>query len=215
MGTYKEQYDQSKGIMSGQTIKWAFLCSFWGKNAKDAINWYAERDLTDKIGVLIYEQEECGAAIEAEKYGIKTVFLPKDKFGNKKKHQMEILRILEQEKITHVFLLGFQHLVLDDMLQAFPNRIVNIHPSLFPSFLATKTAIQDALDYGVKVSGITTHIIDDKFDRGVILCQEPIRIEQTDTFETLYPKFSLKGLDIIIDTMKMMEDGNWQKQQKH
>lgn len=203
------------GIENGQTIRWAFLCSFWGKNAKDAICWHVERDLVDKIGVLVYEQEECGAAIEAEKHGIKTVFLPVDRFGNKKSHQAEILQVLSQEKISHVFLLGFQHLILGDMLRSFPNRIVNIHPSLFPSFLATKTAIQDALDYGVKVSGITTHIIDDKFDRGVILCQEPIRIEQADTFETLYPKFSHKGLDIIIDTMKMMEDGSWKKQRKH
>lgn len=211
---FQKKIDQPMGTENGQTNRWAFLCSFWGKNAKDAISWHVERGLVDKIGVLIYEQEDCGAAIEAEKNGIKTVFLPMDKFGDKKSHQMEILKVLFEEKISYVFLLGFQHLVLDIMLRSFPNRIVNIHPSLFPSFLATKTAIQDALDYGVKVSGITTHIIDDKFDRGTILCQEPIRIGQTDTFETLYPKFSRKGLDMIVDTMKIIEDGGWQKERK-
>ena len=110
--------------------------------------------------------------------------------------------------ITHIFLLGFEHLIRKQMLDAFPNKIANIHPSLFPSFLATKTAIQDALDYGVKVTGITTHIIDDRFDRGTILCQEPVRIDEGDTFDTLYPKFSSKGLPLIIESMKLMENQN-------
>ncbi|GAL70751.1 phosphoribosylglycinamide formyltransferase [Jejuia pallidilutea] len=60
-------------------------------------------------------------------------------------------------------------------MKAFPNKIINIHPSLFPSFLATKTAIQDALDYGVKITGITTHIIDDKVDEALFFANVPLK----------------------------------------
>jgi len=97
------------------------------------------------------------------------------------------------------------------MLKAFPNRIINIHPSLFPSFLGTKTAIQDALEYGVKVTGITTHIIDDKLDEGVILCQTPIRVDDKDTFDTLYPKFAEEGKVIIKETINKIEKLHVQK----
>ena len=103
-------------------------------------------------------------------------------------------------------MLNFKYIIKDDMLSAFPNRILNVHPSLFPSFLGTKTAIQDALDYGVKVTGITTHIIDDKIDEGNIICQTPIRINKNDTFDSLYPKFVKKGKKIIIKTIHKIEE---------
>lgn len=186
-------------------IKWGFLCSSWGKNAKDVIDWHSENGLTDKIGLVIYEAEPCGAAEAAQTNNIKNLMIKPGSFESKEMYQSALLEALKNENITHIFLLGYKWLVKTPLLNAFENRIVNVHPSLFPSFLATKTAIQDALDYGVKVTGITTHIIDHRFDRGTILCQEPIRIEEGDSFETLYPKFSQKGLPIIIDTMKMVE----------
>lgn len=181
------------------------MCSSWGKNAKDVIDQHSKNGLTDKIGLVIYETEPCGAAEAAQMSNIKHLMIKPSSFETKEMYQGALLEALENENITHIFLLGYKWLVKAPLLNAFENRIVNVHPSLFPSFLATKTAIQDALDYGVKVTGITTHIIDHRFDRGTILCQEPIRIEEGDTFETLYPKFSQKGLPIIIDTMKMME----------
>ncbi|HMB62440.1 MAG TPA: formyltransferase family protein, partial [Eudoraea sp.] len=73
----------------------------------------------------------------------------------------------------------------------------------------TTTAIQEALAYGVKISGITTHIIDDKIDEGTILCQEPIRFEDDETFETVYPKFAEKGPEIILDTIALIEKNHF------
>ena len=106
---------------------------------------------------------------------------------------------LKNSKITLVII------IKNKMLKAFPNRIVNIHPSLLPSFSGTKMAIQEVLAYGVKITGITTHIIDDKLDEGMILCQKTIKVKPDDTFETLYSKFSKKGITIILKTIKMME----------
>jgi len=91
------------------------------------------------------------------------------------------------------------------MLKAFNNQIINIHPSLFPSFLGTKTAIQDALAYGVKITGITTHIIDEKLDEGIILAQEAIKINSNDNFDSLYPKFAKKGKKIVLKTIRIIE----------
>lgn len=186
-------------------IKWAFLCSSWGKNAKDVISYYAITNQVSKIGLVIYETENSGAAIEASKNGINTLLIKPKSFKNKHQYQKEILRNLLQYNISNIFLLGYKYLVLKPILDTFPNKIINVHPSLFPSFLGTKTAIQDALDYGVKVTGITCHVIDHEFDKGIIIAQEPIRIDEEDTFETLYPKFSEVGLDLILRTITIIE----------
>ncbi|WP_396601141.1 formyltransferase family protein [Algibacter sp. R77976] len=185
---------------------WAFFCSFWGKNAKDTIESYLNNSLKNSnISLLVYESEPCGAAEIARLNNIDTLLINKDNFSSSREYQKTILNELLKKNIDFIFLLGYQHLVQKDILNAYPNKIVNIHPSLFPSFLATKTAIQDAINYGVKLTGITTHIIDDKFDRGTILFQESIRVKKNDSLESLTPKFSKKGLKMIIKTIKKME----------
>ena len=185
---------------------WAFFCSFWGKNAKDIIEAALKGGLKNSnISLIVYESEPCGAAELAKANNIDTLFINKVNFSSSIQYQNTILDELVKRNIDYIFLLGYQHLIQKNLLNAYPKKIVNIHPSLFPSFLATKTAIQDALAYGVKVTGITTHIIDHKFDRGTILYQEAIRVKKKDTLETLTPKFSAKGFKLIIKTIKKME----------
>ncbi|WP_281542958.1 formyltransferase family protein [Maribacter aestuarii] len=161
----------------------------------------------NKIGLLIYEAENCGAVHVAKKNGIPVVLIKPSEYLTQIEYQNEILKSLKRNNISHIFLLGFQYLILKEILDAYPNKIMNVHPSLFPSFLATKTAIQDALNYGVKITGITTHIIDNEYDKGIILYQEPIRVKEGDTFESLYPKFSQIGISIILKTMNRIESG--------
>jgi len=191
--------------IENRKIKWAFLCSFWGKNAHDIIKLYAQKKLMHtEISLVIYEQEPCGAAEIATATNIETLFLSKNNYENNAAYQQTLSDVLKKRNIDFIFLLGYQHIIKETMLSAFPNRIINIHPSLFPSFLGTKTAIQDALDYGVKITGITTHIIDHKIDYGTILFQRAIEVAENDTFESLYPKFSKEGVAIIKRTIQHM-----------
>lgn len=187
-------------------IKWALFCSSWGKNAKDVIEYYARLNQIEKIQLVVYEEEDCGAALAANKYGVTTFKIKPNQFQNQIIYQQKILDKLRQYNISHIFLLGYQYLIRKEILTAFPNMIANVHPSLFPSFLETKTAIQDALSYGVKITGITTHLIDGEYDKGTILFQEAIRIEENETFENLYPKFSRIGLPLILKTMVKLEN---------
>ncbi len=196
-------------MTTNKKINWAILVSGWGKSALDTIAAYEKGAFKkSNISVLIYEQEPCGAAEKAKEIGIETVRLIKKDFPNLISYQKKLIEELKKRNIDYIFMLAYKYLIKDDMLAAFPNRILNIHPSLFPSFLGTQTAIQDALEYGVKITGITTHIIDDKLDEGIILCQEPIRINDGDTFDTLYPKFGKKGQKIIKKTIKKIEKNN-------
>ncbi|RLD28362.1 MAG: phosphoribosylglycinamide formyltransferase [Bacteroidetes bacterium] len=193
-------------MQSDQKINWAILITGWGRNARDTIEAFHKGKLKQSnIKLVIYEKEPCGAKKLAEDYGIETLKLIKQDFSNSISYQDKLIQEIKKKKIDYVFLLGYKYIIKEKMLNAFPNRIINIHPSLFPSFLVTKTAIQDALDYGVKLTGITTHIIDNKIDEGIILCQKGIKIRDNDTFESLYPKFAKEGKKIILKTIRIIE----------
>jgi phosphoribosylglycinamide formyltransferase-1 len=187
-------------------LNWAILVTGWGRNAKDTIENY-QKGLLQKsdIKLLIYQSLPCGAAEEAEKAGIASMRILRKDYPSPEDYQQRIIKELRSRDIDYILLLSYKYIIRQDMLEAFPNRIVNIHPSLFPSFLATTTAIQEALAYGVRISGITTHIIDDKIDEGTILCQEPIRFEENETFETVYPKFAATAPKLILDTISLIE----------
>ncbi|WP_298540299.1 formyltransferase family protein [uncultured Aquimarina sp.] len=188
-------------------INWAILVTGWGRNAVDTLKAYANEKLGSghRISLVLYESEPCGAAELAVNIGVETLQLKRKDFKDSEIYQKKIVEELQNRNIDYIFMLNYKYIIRKNMLSAFPSRIINIHPSLFPSFLGTKTAIQDALAYGVKITGITTHIIDDKVDEGEILCQVAIKVKDEDTFDTLYPKFSKKGAKLIIKTMKKVE----------
>ncbi len=187
-------------------INWAILVTGWGRNAHDTVEaFHKNKFKKSALKLLVYEQEPCGAKDLAENYDIETLQLVKKEFSSLLSYQSHLIHEIKKRGIDYIFMLNYKYIIKKDMLGAFPNRILNIHPSLFPSFLATKTAIQDALDYGVKITGVTTHIIDDKIDEGEILCQKAIKVKDDDTFETLYPKFAKKGERIVKETIKLIE----------
>ncbi len=189
-----------------QKLKWAILTTGWGRNAKDTIEAFQDGMLArSNIELLIHESEPSGAVEAAGAANIKTTKLVRKDYRSSQSYQEAICNELKSNDIDYILLLSYKYIVREAFLNAFPNRIINIHPSLFPSFLATTTAIQEALDYGVKISGITTHIIDDKIDEGTILCQEAIRFDDNETFESVYPKFAKKGKKIILDTIALIE----------
>ena len=198
-----------------RTFKWAILTTGWGRNATDTVQAYKVGKLKNsEIAVVIYENEPCGAAELAKKYGIETLQLVKADFPSLMSYQKQLALELTKRHIDFIFMLNYRYIIKKDILEAFPNRIINIHPSLLPSFSGTKTAIQDAINYGVKITGITTHIIDDKLDQGRILCQKCINIKKKDTFETLYPKFAKNGIALILKTIQLVEDNYFDIQPK-
>ena len=98
--------------------------------------------------------------------------------------ERQFIDTLKSAQIDWVILAGFMRIIKSDFLRAFPERIVNIHPSLLPSFPGLN-ATQQALDYGVGITGTTVHIVDQGIDTGAIIAQEPVRVQPGDTPERL------------------------------
>lgn len=122
------------------------------------------------VSLLVCDRYDAYALERAKKLDIKPfVFDPKS-YSSKKEYEQNILDVLRANDIHIICLAGYMRIVGDTLLEAFPNRILNIHPSLLPSFKGA-IAIIEAFEFGVKVFGVTVHLIDNTIDGGTIIAQ--------------------------------------------
>ncbi|MGM8216145.1 phosphoribosylglycinamide formyltransferase [Bacillaceae bacterium W0354] len=146
---------------------------------------------TEKIGYevvfLFSDQEDAYALKRAQQLNVPSIAFSPKSFGDKAAYELELLNVLKRERIDFIVLAGYMRLIGPTLLNAYIGRIVNIHPSLLPSFPG-KDAIQQALNKGVKVTGVTIHYVDAGMDTGPIIAQEAVKIEDTDTYLQLQKK---------------------------
>ena len=147
----------------------------------DAIN--ADR-LTAKIGVVISDNPEANALRRVAGMDIPTAVVERKKFGSKQEFEAAIIEQLDLHHVELVLLAGFMRILSPQFINRFPMRIMNIHPALLPSFPGLD-AQEQALRYGVKVSGATVHFVDEGMDSGPIILQEAVPVEDDDTVTTL------------------------------
>ena len=165
----------------------AVFASGFGSNLQAILDFQAKGKLCGEV-VLVFSNNENAYALErAKKHKIKTAcFLPSD-FKNRLEYDRQIAGLLETEKIELVVLAGYMLLIGKPILEKYKNRIINIHPALLPSFKGTH-GIKDAFEYGVKVTGVTVHFVDEGLDSGPIILQEAVAIDPGDTLESLEEK---------------------------
>lgn len=136
-----------------------------------------------KIALVLSNREDAAGLRAAENMGLPAFCVPSA--GRKRaEHDAEMLARLHQHKIDLVCLAGYMRVITADFIRAFPNRIVNIHPSLLPAFPGLD-AQRQALEYGVKFSGCTVHFVDEAVDHGVIILQKTVHVKDDDTVESL------------------------------
>ncbi len=123
----------------------------------------------------------------AESDGLKTLIVKPKDFTNRQSVDRQLVIELKEEKIDFIVLAGYRRLLTPFFVKQFPRKIINIHPSLLPSFKGLK-GIKDAFTYGVKVTGATVHFVDAKMDHGPIILQESCHITEKDTLTTLEKK---------------------------
>ena len=186
-------------------INWALLTTNYGRSAIRVLQLYEQKKLPDNVSieVVIYQNTPSGAAEYAEKLGIKTVRVSREEFKTRLLFEQDLLRIMKGYKIDYIFLLAFSYLLKHDLLSYFEDKIVNIHPSLLPSFKGHK-AIQQAMEYGVEYSGITTHFIDKDMDGGKIIAQLPIPLFKNESFEDVDQRYMDNADQILIKTFNRL-----------
>ncbi|MFJ7936518.1 phosphoribosylglycinamide formyltransferase [Sporosarcina sp. NPDC096371] len=140
-------------------------------------------ELNAEIVLMVTNKPEAFVVERAEKAGIPVAALrPKD-FDSKDTYEEAILEALREAGAEWLVLAGYMRLVGQPLLAAYPSRIVNIHPSLLPSFPG-KDAIEQAVEHGVKVTGVTVHLVDEGMDTGPILAQRAVDVIDGDAAKT-------------------------------
>ena len=188
------------------SIKLGVLLSGSGTNLQASIDRIAEGTLDATIELVISSRASAYGLKRAEAAGIQTMTLSKELYADPMAADEVIATMLRRAGVDYVIMAGYMRMVHEPILAAFPNRVVNLHPALLPSFKGAH-AIQDAYDYGVKVTGVTVHFADDKYDCGPIIAQQALAVEEGWTVDELEAHIHEIEHVLYPDTIQLLAEG--------
>lgn len=181
-----------------EPLKIGVLLSGSGTNLQAIIDAVSEDGLPVDIVKVVSSRPDAYGIERAQRAGIPVLVMNRQKYADVEAADAQIVEALREAGAEYVVMAGYMRKVTPVMLDAFPDRVLNLHPALLPSFKGAH-AIQDAFDAGVKVTGVTVHFANEDYDKGPIVAQEPVRVEEgwaVDQLETaihavehvLYPR---------------------------
>lgn len=179
----------------GKCLKLGIMASGSGSNFEAVAEAIASEQLNAQIQVLIYNNPGIKAVLRAEKWGVPTV-LHNHRDYKRDALDAEIVKTLQQYQVDYVVMAGWMRLVTPILIEAFSDRIVNIHPSLLPSFKGVR-AVEQAIAAGVKIAGCTVHLVRLEVDSGPILVQAAVPVLADDTAETLHARIQVQEHRIL------------------
>jgi phosphoribosylglycinamide formyltransferase-1 len=182
------------------------LVSGTGTNLAAILEAIVERRLDATIKVVISNKPGVLALERARQSGVPAVTISHRDYASREAFDEALVRTLRQHEVEWVVLAGFMRVLGKTMLHAFPNRIVNIHPALLPAFPGVD-AQQQALDYGVKVSGCTVHLVDEGTDTGPILLQRTVPVLDTDDLDSLRRRILAEEHDCLVEALQAIAEG--------
>ncbi|MBU4557131.1 MAG: phosphoribosylglycinamide formyltransferase [Actinobacteria bacterium] len=174
--------------MSGtERMRLGVLISGSGTNLQAIIDASKDHRLEADVVVAISNQEAAYGLERARRAGVAAVWVDRTAYDTMSGYNRAILEVLQEHEVDLVIMAGYMRLLGPEVLDAYPNHVLNIHPSLLPSF-AGANGIREAFEYGVRVTGVTVHLANERFDEGAIIAQRPVIVEPGDTLEMLEAK---------------------------
>jgi phosphoribosylglycinamide formyltransferase-1 len=184
--------DVNLSLLAGKPpLKLGILASGSGSNFEVIAQAIAAHELNAQIQVLIYNNPTAGVIARAERWGVKSVLINHRQFANREDCDHQIVATLKEYDAELIVMAGWMRVVTKVFIDAFPHQIINIHPSLLPSFRGVK-AVEQALAAKVKISGCTVHLLSVEVDAGPILIQAAVPILENDTAETLHARIQVQ-----------------------
>ncbi len=187
-------------------MKFALFASGEGTNLQAIIDAVKAGQIKSELALVFSDNRKAPALKRAETSGIKTFCLHRKDYATPQSYDRDILIHLKEAHIDFVVLAGYTRLLTPFFTEMFPRKILNIHPSLLPSFKGLH-GIKDAFTYGVKVTGVTIHIVDDKMDHGPIILQEAVKIAENDTLQSLEEKIHALEHKLYPKAILLFEEG--------
>ncbi|MBR3317011.1 MAG: phosphoribosylglycinamide formyltransferase [Atopobiaceae bacterium] len=187
-------------------IKIGVLLSGSGTNLQAIIDRIEAGTLDATIELVVSSRPDAYGIKRAEKHGLQTLTLSREIYADPITADEVIAAELKMHDVEYVIMAGYMRMVHAPILAAYPNRVVNLHPALLPSFKGAH-AIQDAYDYGVKVTGVTVHFADDKYDCGPIIAQRALVVEEGWSVDELEEHIHAIEHELYPNTIQLLAEG--------
>ncbi|HXD15486.1 MAG TPA: phosphoribosylglycinamide formyltransferase [Vicinamibacterales bacterium] len=184
------------------------LISGRGSNLQALIDAIAGRRLDASIALVISNHADAAGLERARAAGIEAICLPHRQYATRDDYDRALASELQARDVGLVCLAGFMRLVGGPLIEAFPNRILNIHPSLLPAFPGLD-AQRQAIEHGVKVSGVTVHLVTAELDGGPIVVQRAVPVVTGDTPESLSARILEEEHRAYPEAVRLILDGGW------
>jgi phosphoribosylglycinamide formyltransferase-1 len=184
------------------------LISGRGSNLQAIIDAVAAGRLDATVAVVISNREDAAGLERARRAGIATVVRSHRGWSSREAYDLALVEELRRHDVQLVCLAGFMRLLTPAFVDAFPNAILNVHPSLLPAFPGVDAPSQ-AVAHGVRVSGVTVHLVTAELDAGPIVMQAPIEVRPEDTGETLAARQLPIEHRLYPEAIRLLLDGGW------
>ena len=187
-------------------VKLGVLVSGGGTNLQAILDATRAGALDAEVKIVLSNQPNVRALERAEAAGVATRVISHRDFADRAAFDAEVVAALQKAEVTHVVLAGFMRVLGTAFLDAFPWRVINIHPALLPAFPGVH-AQRQALAYGVKVAGCTVHFVDAGTDTGPIIAQAAVHVLDTDTEESLSARILEKEHRLLVAVLAALAAG--------
>ncbi len=188
------------------------LCIFAsgkGSNLKYLYKAHKLGKIKSKIRLVISNNSASGAIEFARKKGIKALHISQKQFSDYQLFTEKLLDVLKSSKINLIILAGYMKLLPVEVVAAYRNRILNVHPALIPSFCGQGyyglKVHEEVLNYGCKISGATVHLVDEVYDHGAIVLQQPVKVNDNETPLSLRTKILKIENKLMMESVKLFE----------
>jgi formyltetrahydrofolate-dependent phosphoribosylglycinamide formyltransferase len=176
-------------------MRLGIMCSGNGTNFENIVRTCKE----DEVVLMIHNKKKCGAAKRADKLGIPHCHI-------KSVNEDQIIQLFEAWRVELVVLAGWMRIVSSKLIEAFPNRVINIHPSLLPKYKGLN-AVEQALESGDVLTGCTVHYVTEELDSGAIIKQDSVPILPNDTLEKLTTRIQRVEYDLLPKAIEHVKQG--------
>jgi phosphoribosylglycinamide formyltransferase-1 len=187
----------------GKIMNIAVFASGRGTNFQAIINAVKNGKLKVGLSLLVCDNAQAPAIARAKKAGIKIALVERKDFSSREDFENRIIEHLKENRIDLIVMAGFMRMLSPYLVRKFKGRIINIHPAILPAFKGSQ-AIKDAFDYGVKITGVTVHFVDEEMDHGPIILQKAVSIEEKDTLKSLEAKIHQVEHQIYPEAIKLI-----------
>jgi phosphoribosylglycinamide formyltransferase 1 len=184
------------------------LISGRGSNLQALIDATRDGRLRAQIAVVISNRPQAAGLERAREAGIETIVVEHRQFASRDEYDARLAQELRSRDVTLVCLAGFMRLIGRPLLDAFPGAILNIHPSLLPAFPGID-AQRQAFEHGVKVTGVTVHLVNAELDAGAIVLQAPVAVHADDTVESLSARILEQEHRLYPEAVATVLSGRW------